>query len=137
MSSNGTSDVPTVSWLFLSVARSEGGHLSQFFSAAEQINGSIPGNEEIEGGINRLASCGLIMIEGDGFRLSTVGRRLFDQAGGLAAFPRLQPAQVAPLLEKAMAGVEPGRAWSLDPDRASVALKAYRKTMAAALKSLE
>lgn len=131
------SGLATDSWIFLSVARSDGADLSRFFSAAEHIHCAAPTDDEIEGGINRLASCGLILIERDCFKLSAKGIELFNQAGGLAAYPRMQPGHLAPLLEKAMLGFEPAHAWTLDPGLSCAAFRAHAKRMGVARESLK
>jgi len=113
------------SWIFLSVARSSGSHLSHFYSAADHINVAIPTNEEIEWSVNRLVACGLVDIENNSFSLTAKGRKLFDAINKKSLYPRLQLEIAVPLLAKAMKITIRESSWHLDPNVAANAIQQY------------
>jgi hypothetical protein len=69
---------PSDTWLFLALAESSQRNgwatLDYVLGAADRINHAIPTHREVEGGIKRLMSAGLMRVEGD--RLSTTNHRI-------------------------------------------------------------
>lgn len=77
-------------WIFLAVARADGGVLSDVIAAAEYINCTSPCEKEVSGGISRLSGAGLIRVEFARYHLTERGEELFGAAGGMDAGPRTQ-----------------------------------------------
>jgi hypothetical protein len=126
-------------WIFLSVAYSakkKPATLDLFFSAADHINCAIPTNEEIQGGINRLASVGLIHIENDTFTLSESGQQLFQQVCKQTAYPRMQPKLVKQYFNDVELPKIIHSVWHLSVAESSKALRIYKKRMSEALKEI-
>lgn len=124
-------------WIFLSIARSDGEDMSYFYSAADHINCAIPTEQEIEGGVNRLISCGLVDYLNRGFVLTDKGRSLFDHAGGYQAFPRLQSESTKPLLQKIAAQSTYESNWKFDPTAMDKAYKQYHKRVSAIIRGMK
>lgn len=65
------------SWIFLSIAFYQdraGTSLRDLIATADYIDRAIPTDEEIEGGISRLAGAGFVTVEDDHFYLTAAGR---------------------------------------------------------------
>jgi hypothetical protein len=92
-------------WMFLSVAYSalDGpATLDDFYAAADHINCAIPNHDEIQGGINRLASAGLVNVQDDRFILTESGREIFERVSRQTLYPRMQPQ----LVEQQLRGMQ-------------------------------
>lgn len=124
-------------WIFLSVARSDGSELSNFFAAADHINCAIPTNEEIEGGINRLYSCNLVNVENNCFALTDEGRTLFNRVGGLEEYPHKQPMMINPLLIEIAETANSKPRWKLDPAVMDEAYNKYSKRISEISKEIK
>jgi len=121
-------------WMFLSVARSEGGTLFDFFSAADHIGVALPTDREMEDGINHLAKYGLVRPSGTFVALTDTGRELFEGVGGLAAAPRPQIVLVRERLQAFPLAQDDVPRWKLDPVESDSALSKYSKRMKSLMK---
>lgn len=126
-------------WMFLSVAYSaQNGpsSLDALYGAADHINCAIPTREEIEGGINRLASVGLVRVEDGVFALTDTGRQLFERVCRQTPYPRLQPEVVEEHL-RALRLTDGGSGyWALSPEDSHASLSVYRKRANEALRKI-
>jgi hypothetical protein len=129
----------TDGWIFLSVAYSAQhgmATLDDFYAAADHINCAIPTRDEIQGGINRLATGGLARIDGGTFGLTERGRRVFEQACQKTQYPRLQLEFVQNQLQVVRLGeVEPSQ-WKLSAEDSDEALRRYDQRMKKALREI-
>jgi hypothetical protein len=116
--------------VFLTIARSSGGTLTDFFAAADHLNSSIL-DEELEGAVNRLVSCGLVQVQNGSLALTEAGHAMFDRVGGYAGYPRRQADPIRPLLAEIAARAELKSAWRSDPAAMKAAHRAWHKLAAA------
>ena len=126
-------------WMFLSVAYSaqDGpGSLDAFYGAADHINCAIPTREEIEGGINRLASVGLVRVEDGAFALTDAGRQLFENVCHQTPYPRLQPEVVEEHLRALRPSDGGSGYWALSPKDAHANLSVFRKRASDAIRKI-
>jgi hypothetical protein len=122
---------PSDAWIFLSIARSGGAELADFYAAADHLNVALPSDSELEGGVRRLVSCNLVAVDGQRFRLTPEGQALLVEVGGLGAAPRPQVEPCQRLLEIRARDAVLTCDWSPDPSEASRARSAYHKDMRA------
>ena len=115
----------STAWIFLAIARSDGGSLEDFFAAADHINVAIPSDREIENAVNRLCSSGLVEVIGNRFSLTGRGSELFERVGGYSEYPRRQPEMIEPLLRKALGSTMIKSDWHVDPAETAAALRQY------------
>jgi hypothetical protein len=126
-------------WMFLSVAYSAQnglGSLDAFYGAADHINCAIPTREEIEGGINRLASVGLVRVEDGAFALTDAGRQLFERVCQQTPYPRSQPGVVEEHLRTLRPADRGSGYWTLSPEDSEAGLSVYRKRAGEALRKI-
>ena len=123
-------------WIFLSIARSDGGPLHHFFAAADHIGIAIPTDQELESAIRRLAANDLVATTGGSFALTAKGRDLFERGGGTSAYPRPQLTPIQPLLREALQSEKAQSAWHVDPGETLAARQQYAKSSKAASKEL-
>ncbi len=102
--------------------------LRQLIAAADHVNHAIPGRNEIEGGVNRLAAAGLLSVSSGFFRLTPRSRRLLL---AMEARDRKLLRQWRMLGEKLPSLSPPAdrpRRWRLDPGRYRKAVAAYQSS---------
>jgi hypothetical protein len=125
------------SWMFLSVAYSaqDGpATLEDFYAAADHINCAIPTHDEIQGGINRLASAGLVDVQDDRFILTGSGRKIFERVSRQTLYPRTQPELVEQELRSVTLVSTAHSHWGLSAEVFDAALSRYNKRMKDALR---
>lgn len=125
--------------MFLSIAYSAQDRpatLDELYAAADHINCAIPTHEEIQGGINRLASAGLVRVEEGRFTLSDLGRQMFDRVCRQTPYPRIQPELIEQQLRSARFSVVAHISWDLSASESDAALSRYHKRMKDALRKI-
>jgi hypothetical protein len=81
---------PDDTWLFLALARSDGGSLAGFLSSADHINRGLPTYDGVQQSLGRLLATGLVAKTDAWLALTDSGRALFASVGGLSAQPMNQ-----------------------------------------------
>jgi len=130
---------PSDAWMFLSVAYSAKdvlATLDDFYAAADHINCAIPTNAEIEGGINRLATAGLVQVQDDHFILTDAGRKIFESVSCQTPYPRMQPQLVLEHLRNGRFADTAHPHWELSPETSDAAFGRYSKRMRDALRKI-
>lgn len=127
------------SWMFLSVAYSaqDGpATLEAFYAAADHINCAIPTRDEIQGGISRLASAGLVHVQDHRFILTESGRTIFERVSRQTPCPRMQPELVEQQLRCVTLADTAHPHWDLSVEVSDAALSRYNKRMKDALRKI-
>ena len=130
---------PSDAWMFLSVAYSaqDGpATLEDFYAAADHINCAIPTHDEIQGGINRLATAGLLQVQDDRFILTEVGRKIFEGVSRQTPYPRMQPELVEQQLRSVKLTDAAHPYWELSAETSDAAFARYSKRMKDALRKI-
>ncbi len=109
--------------------------LEDFYAAADHINCAIPTHDEIQAGISRLASAGLVDVQGDRFVLTESGRNIFERVSRQTPYPRMQPELVEQLLRSVTFTDTVHPHWDLSAEASDAALSRYNKRMKDALRN--
>jgi hypothetical protein len=127
-------------WIFLSVAYSvqkqQSATLDLFFSSADCINHAIPTNDEIQGGINRLASADTVYVKDNKFSLTKLGQQLFEKFCRQTSYPLEQLDLVKQFFETQNLQEVAHSVWHLSSIESERAFEIYRQRGKEALKKV-